>query len=363
MRQTCRRTALIMVLPLYCLDFPTPFLYTDSHRSSSFIQTEKMLCPYCGKNVEEGAAFCTYCGASIGSPTQESSPFEQRETPFTQYPPTQSSGGNAVASLTLGIISWITCGGLFILPAIGLILGIFGLKSVKKNMATTGVVLNATALMLIFFAGIPIALLLPAVQAAREAARRMQCSNHEKQIGRALHDYHDANGALPPLYTVDDEGNPLHSWRVLILPYIEHRSLHDQIRLDEPWDSEYNRQFHDQMPRIFKCPSNPQPGCCYSAIAGGAFIPAEEAGSVTGLKLSDITSGISNTLAVVEVRDAFCWMAPTADISLEKFVQGTGAGSYHTGGFNATLLDGSVRFIRTNEIAPETLRAMATPKK
>ena len=208
-----------------------------------------------------------------------------------------------------------------------------------------------------------IALFLPAVQAAREAAKRMQCSNHEKQIVLAFYNYHDTHGALPPLYTVDEEGNPLHSWRVLILPFIEHQELYRQIRLDEPWNSEYNSQFHDAMPSIYVCPSSPVKrlsGCTYSGIAGGSFLPAKEAGSVIGLKFSDVSDGTSNTLAIVEVREPFNWMDPTADVTVEEFADGIKSGSFHTGGMNAALLDGSVRFI-PSAIAPESLRAMATP--
>ena len=309
-----------------------------------------MFCSHCGQNLTEGATFCIHCGA----------PVNQKELSFGQPEQPQSGGGTAVASLVLGIVSWVTCGGLFILPIIGLILGLLGLKSVKKGIATAGVCLNAVAFLLLLIP-IFIALLLPSVQAAREAARRMQCSNHEKQIALALHNYNDAHSALPPLYTVDDEGKPLHSWRVLILPYIDQQSLYNQIQLDEPWDSEYNKQFHDRMPMTYKCPSHPANGCCYSAIAGEIFNPAEKPKSVTGMKIADITDGTSNTLAVVEVKEAFCWMDPTADISLDEFVDTIQEKkSYHTGGMNAAFMDGSVRFI-SSIITPETLRALATP--
>ena len=313
-----------------------------------------MFCLHCGKELAEGTAFCTQCGTPVG---------QKEITPGEQYgemtEPPKTGDGKATASLVCGIISWVTCGGLLFLPIIGLILGMLGLKSNRAGAATTGIVLNATALFLCVFMAFPIALLLPAVQAAREAARRMQCSNNERQIGLALHNYHDVNGAFPPLYTVDDEGNPLHSWRVLILPYIEGNDLYRRIRLDEPWDSDHNRQFHDQIPGIFKCPSNPEQQCCYSAIAEGVFSPATEAESILGLQLKDITRGISNTLAIVEVRESFCWMDPTADVTLEELVQ-DGVNSYHSGGANALMMDGSVRFI-SSSVSSYELHEMAIP--
>jgi len=315
-----------------------------------------MFCLHCGKEIGEGAAFCVHCGAAVNQgEIQPSQP--------------QTGGGNAIASLVLGIVSWATCGGLFLLPLIGLILGLFGLKSAKKGIATAGVCLNATALLLAIVIPMLIALLLPAVQAAREAARRMQCSNYEKTIVLALHNYHDSHHALPPLYTVDDEGKPLHSWRVLILPFIEQSGLYAQIRLDEPWDSEYNSQFHNQTPAIYRCPSCPPDNfsgdfpmaCTYAAIKGGIFTPAKEAKSVTGTTFAHISDGTSNTLAIVEVKEPFCWMDPTADVTLEEFVQGIKAGSRHVGGFNGAFADGSVRFINSSAVPPETFRALATP--
>src|SRR5262245_40148113 len=70
-----------------------------------------------------------------------------------------------------------------------------------------------------------IALLLPAVQAAREAARRTACANNLKQIGLAFQNYADAHGQFPPAYLADKDGKPMHSWRVLILPFMEQQNL------------------------------------------------------------------------------------------------------------------------------------------
>src|SRR5262245_3382414 len=64
-------------------------------------------------------------------------------------------------------------------------------------------------------------LLLPAVSVAREPARRMQCLNNLKQIALALHNYDATYGSLPPAYIADASGKPMHSWRVLILPFLE----------------------------------------------------------------------------------------------------------------------------------------------
>src|SRR4051794_6845264 len=82
----------------------------------------------------------------------------------------------------------------------------------------------------VIIVGLLAALLLPNYRggAPRHAARRMQCSNHLKQIGLALQNYHDDYGTLPPAYIADSTGKPIHSWRVLLLPYIEQKLLYDK---------------------------------------------------------------------------------------------------------------------------------------
>ncbi len=88
-------------------------------------------------------------------------------------------------------------------------------------------------LVVIAIIGILIALLLPAVQAAREAARRAQCTNNLKQIGIALHSYHDAMGKFPPgyLYTTTAPAAPHWGWAAMLLPFIEQGPLHDTVQV------------------------------------------------------------------------------------------------------------------------------------
>jgi type II secretory pathway pseudopilin PulG len=85
-----------------------------------------------------------------------------------------------------------------------------------------------------------IAMLLPAVRSAREPARRNQCLSQLKQIALALETYADVHGKFPPAYTTDADGKPLHSWRTLILPYMEEPQLYASIDLTKPWDDPVN---------------------------------------------------------------------------------------------------------------------------
>ncbi|MDZ7615900.1 MAG: DUF1559 domain-containing protein [Patescibacteria group bacterium] len=96
---------------------------------------------------------------------------------------------------------------------------------------------------------------LPAKSACREAARRPTGINNLKQIGLALHNYHDCSGCFPPPYVADAEGKPLYSWRLLLLPYLEENPLYERWHLDEPWDSPHNRPLAEQAIGVFRCPS------------------------------------------------------------------------------------------------------------
>ena len=109
-------------------------------------------------------------------------------------------------------------------------------------------------------------IMLPAVQAARQAARRMQSSNNLKQIGLAFHNFHDAYRTLPAAAGLNDDGEPMLSWRVALLPFLEEAALYEEFHLDEPWDSEHNITLLERMPAVYRHPSrNTQPGytVCY----------------------------------------------------------------------------------------------------
>ena len=208
-----------------------------------------------------------------------------------------------------------------------------------------------------------IALLLPAVQAAREAARRSQCVNNLKQMGLAMHNYEATHGNFPAQAIVDKQGKPLLSWRVAILPYLEQQALYNKFKLDEPWDSPHNKELIQYMPQVFACPSNPLP-------AGSGLTPYQvfngpgalfEKGKPTAL--NQIFDGTSNTLMVVEAAQPVIWTRPD-DLPFDvapgfQPAPLFGAGSKHPGGFNALMGDGSVKFIKMS-INPQVLKALIT---
>lgn len=143
-----------------------------------------------------------------------------------------------------------------------------------------------------------------------EAARRAQCVNNLKQIGLALEGYHQQYGVLPPAYVADAVGRPMHSWRVLILPFLDQVPLYNRYNFAEPWDGPHNIRLLGDIPTVFACPSRfpaPRALTSYVAITGpGTAFP--DAASVA---LADITDRHHSTLILAEVVDVpVPWTAP-----------------------------------------------------
>ncbi|MHB8952751.1 MAG: DUF1559 domain-containing protein [Pirellulaceae bacterium] len=226
----------------------------------------------------------------------------------------------------------------------------------SSSSATWMVVAIALVLMFLCGGGVLIALLLPAVQAAREAARRMQCSNNLKQIALAMHNYHQVYNSFPAAYIADDNGRPLHSWRVALLPFLEQAHLYEQYNFDEAWDSPGNLEVARQMPDVFRCPtlSLPPGGNLtnYVVIVGDPSQPQPQSIFLPNhwTKIADVIDGTSNTLLVVESTVPIEWTRPDVDPTFDQLVSqvemGPGVlGSEHPGGGNVVMADGSVRFL------------------
>jgi len=207
-------------------------------------------------------------------------------------------------------------------------------------------------------APVAVALLLPAVQSARGAARRAASTNNLKQIGLAMHNHHDSYKGFPAAYSTDKQGKPLLSWRVKILPFVEQVALYNQFHLDEPWDSEHNKKLIPLMPPVYLAPgSTAGPGKTnYLTVRGpNTVFPGGKA-----VGMAEITDGTSNTIMAVEVSDqkAVIWTKPD-DFEYDEKNPVAGLVGLRPGGFNAAFCDGSVRFIAAG-IDPETLKLLFT---
>lgn len=202
-----------------------------------------------------------------------------------------------------------------------------------------------------------VALLLPATRNGREAGRRNTCSNNLKQIGLALLNYEAVHHALPPAYTVDASGKLLHSWRTLILPFMEREDLYRQIDLSKAWDDPANRSAFDTPVQPYRCPSAacPVTHTTYLAVVapGGCFRPTQVR------KLSEITDDPNLTVMVMETAPerAIHWMCPTDATEAEILNLGAIAGLAHPGAAQALSVSGSVLLLSANSTPPK-LRAL-----
>jgi hypothetical protein len=218
------------------------------------------------------------------------------------------------------------------------------------------------------------ALFVPAINAAEEAKRRLDCCTNLQRITLAMLLYHAEHGTLPPAYSVDATGKRLHSWRVLLLPYlgdVELAKLHGQIRLDEPWDSEHNKQFHEQSLAVYRCPSGENqmfPGDTGYCVIVGDETPFDNSG--TGKSLIGFGPESGGMVLIAETRVSGNWMNPCYDMTFEQAKTGINGtpgdkcviGSYHTGGANFGLRIGGVSFF-SETIVPEVWQNVLTGKE
>jgi hypothetical protein len=203
-----------------------------------------------------------------------------------------------------------------------------------------------------------IALLLPAIRSAPQSPRRAQCMNRLHQIGIALQSYESVHHCFPPAFTVDAAGKPLHSWRTLILPFLNHKDLYDKIDLSKPWNDPVNKAAGETPLSDYSCPASdvPRNYTQYLAVVapGSCFQPNQPR------KRSDILDNPELTLMIVEVdsEHAVPWMSP-ADASEPIVLNLRSAAKLpHPAGIIALFASGRIRLLSAEDIKDETLKAM-----
>jgi hypothetical protein len=227
--------------------------------------------------------------------------------------------------------------------------------------------------------------LLSAIGQARGSAQKAQSMNNMRQIAIALHNWADVHREgnvvrFPPpvIFGKDGKGKVPHSWRVELLPYLEHADLYEKYQFDEPWDSEANKKILAQMPPVFRHPmeAKDSTNAAYyvltveklldEKVAPGGGVEAPVGGLPTafskmkGVRFVDILDGTSNTLAVVEAKRDIPWTKPE-DILFDPEKDPPALGGYFKDGFHAALCDGSVRFL-TPKIDAKMLKLLIMPQ-
>jgi hypothetical protein len=173
-----------------------------------------------------------------------------------------------------------------------------------------------------------------------------------------MHNYHDTHRQFPPAAVCGRDGKPLLSWRVLLLPFLEHEALFKEFHLDEAWDSPHNIQLLRRMPYMYQPYKGPSSGdaMTYFRVFVGPGAAFEETKRLT---FADFKDGTSNTFLVVEAWDPVPWTKPEElpydpDGPLPRL-----GGIIQDGSFRALFADGSVQQIPKG-VREDTLRAFIT---
>jgi prepilin-type N-terminal cleavage/methylation domain-containing protein/prepilin-type processing-associated H-X9-DG protein len=251
-------------------------------------------------------------------------------------------------------------------------------------------------LVVIAIIAVLIALLLPAVQAAREAARRTQCTSNLKQIGLALHGYHDVHNTFPAggwiaLFNQPKTANMNMGWSAVVLPWLEQRVVFDGLNLSFPYGNAVNSTHGHTVLAIYLCPSQPRKSdwgrtatdqfdyadCDYGGMYGprGLISPSDRNDPPRGpmifnqpISIVQITDGTSSTIFVGEDPEAqnAMWISGQnifdqafAVNARPPFENGEELTSQHPGGVNTLFADGSVHFLK-NSTAPQPLSALCS---
>jgi len=177
-------------------------------------------------------------------------------------------------------------------------------------------------------------------------------------IGLAFHNYADYNKCFPSAAIQGKDGQPLLSWRVALLPFLEESELYSQFRLDEPWDSPNNKPLLARIPKVY-APPNGKPsqepfGTYYQVFVG----PGAAFEGNLRVNFLSFTDGTSNTILAIEAGEPIPWTKPedlqfAPDQPLPKF------GGHSKYGPHCLYVDGSVRQL-PSETDEKVIRALIT---
>jgi Protein of unknown function (DUF1559) len=228
-----------------------------------------------------------------------------------------------------------------------------------------------------------VGLLVPAVNAAREAARSLRCENRLRQIGIGVRAYWDYHGCYPPTCTYDKSGRPLHSWRVLIKDFLS--SIPDQYNYTEPWDSPSNRQFlaNRHLAFIYQCPTDEAARAPDSAATSYVAIVGKKATWRRGKAESPdhestdqkLPNQAADAFLVIEMHDSGIQWTEPKDIDFDDVpaLQSIAAKSLHTrdhGYFycktpavNAVLVHGDMVFMFPWDSRTSVLTGLLPPQE
>jgi hypothetical protein len=199
----------------------------------------------------------------------------------------------------------------------------------------------------------------PADLPVRPVPQVNQAMNQLKQIALAMRTFESVTSMFPSAYAAGNDGKPLLSWRVALLPFLGESELVAQFKLDEPWDSDNNKKLITKMPAVYKAPGSKVATdfkTVYLTVRGDKT-PFPGARPV---QLSSITDGLAQTIMVVEASDdkAVIWTKPD-DFEPDEKNPVAGLVGLRAGGFLAAFCDGHIEAL-SGDIDLENLRGLFT---
>ncbi|MAR13179.1 MAG: hypothetical protein CL681_24825 [Blastopirellula sp.] len=243
-------------------------------------------CPYCGTKtlVEDQFAGqsgpCATCGKLITVPLhlpREADSAEAMVTSERQSPvPARGKAGGKNGMLLL--VGLVLFGGVLVMGALSMLLFVF---------------------------------VAPAVNQSRISTMHFETTGNLQRIAAAMQAYAADHGTYPPAYLPDSAGQPMHSWRVLLLPYLGRQNLYDRYDFSEPWDSPNNIALQFQMPAVYACEADLDASLSYSTSY--LVVVGEETmfPGVTALAPADVLDGVADTVMVVESHGSgISWLEP-----------------------------------------------------
>ena len=180
----------------------------------------------------------------------------------------------------------------------------------------------------------------------------------------ALQNYQEDYGSFPPACLIDEQGTPIHSWRVSLLPYLDEQALFDDYRFDEPWNGPNNRRLAARIPHCYQCPSHGHHGKVAGKSVTNYVAVVDPHGIFRGdqpTTTSDTTGGESRAIVVVDVnQQSVNWLAPDDMTGVDFLALFREHSEFnHPGGTVVALADGTVRFL-SRETKPQVVKALLT---
>ncbi|HUG17478.1 MAG TPA: DUF1559 domain-containing protein [Planctomycetaceae bacterium] len=203
-----------------------------------------------------------------------------------------------------------------------------------------------------------ITLIVPAIERAKEAARRRQSKNNLKQLGLAFHTYHETLKCFPPGGTFSEDGSALHGWGPVMWPYIEAQFYSDMIDYDAPWDAPHNSHIFKFEYSIFRSPNIPMKSSAEGFIPGHYIANENLFHRNSSSSFKDMKGGLAhNWLLTDQLQDWWPWGSPYNWGPLEWPRPGADSeNGWSGGGAHILMADGAVKYLES-ETDPKIIRA------